>query len=189
MKKFATAVVAALAITLSACVADQPQPIQTVTPTPWPGDTAGPTPTTTSTPSQEELSAQAEQAYRAFFTEWTRLEREGGADEPTQVLLDNGAGKYLDGVMALLRDQKATGRQVGGAPPQLTVVPAPGGDFEGIDPRLTLQVCEDHREAWFEDQSGRRAGQLVQGTVYLGFVDGRIKATGASTKVVDRCTL
>lgn len=141
------------------------------------------------TPSQQELSAQAERVYRAFFNEWTRLKREGGADEPTEILLNNGAGPYLESVMKNLRDQKAGGHTIGGPLPVLKVVGVPGGDYEGIDPRLTLQVCEDSTAAWWEEAGERHPGGIAQGTVYLGKVDDRIKVMGISTELVKQCTL
>lgn len=188
MKKFAAAIAAALALTLSACGGDDPQPIETVTPAPWPGETAGPSPTGTPTPSQEKLSAQAEHAYRAFFDEWTRLERAGGADEPTQILLDNGAGDYLNAVMLLLRDQKANGVTVEGPMPTARVLPAPGGDFRGIDPRLTLRVCEDHRAGRYTDSEGTHPQRLLEGTLYLAFLDGRPKIVAGTTEATEQCT-
>lgn len=182
MKKLVGAL-AVLALLLCGCRQESPPPAPIVT------ATIAPTSLPSYTPSQAELSGRAERVYRTFFNEWTRLEREGGAEEPTQVLLDNGSGGYLKGVMGFLRNQKSTGRIIGGPLPKVTVVAAPGGEFEGVDPRLTLQVCEDHTAAWFEEDGTQYAGELAQGTVYLGYVEGRIKVIGASTKSVEQCTL
>ncbi|WP_432559968.1 hypothetical protein [Granulicoccus sp. GXG6511] len=189
MKKLAAGLVAVLALAMSACVDAPQRPIETVTPVPLPGDTVEPPATASRTPSQEELSAQAEQAYRAFFNEWKRLEFLGGADEPTPTLLENGAGKYLEGVMLFLRDQKSTGYVVQGEMPTATVVPRPGEAELGSDPRLTLAVCEDSRSSWHTDSRGRHEGTLSQGLAYVNIVDGRMKVVWANTEVVQACAL
>lgn len=191
MKVRVAAIVCTVALAVSACNGGE-TPVETVTPTPWAGSTAAestPTPTSTPTPSQEELSAMAEQTYRAFFNEWVRLQWAGGAEAPTSVLGDYAAGDYLDGVAALLRQQKEVGQEVGGALPVLRVVPEPGGDFEGVDPRLTLKVCEDSSQAWYVIDGVRHAGDIVEGIVYLGWVDDRVKVVGAETEVVQRCSV
>ena len=142
MKKLASVLVVTLALLLSACGGTPPQPIDVITPAPWPGGTSATPQTTPSTdPTQEELSAQAEQAYRAFFNEWKRLELEGGAAEPTPILLANGAEKYLEGVMLFLRGQKALGYAVDGEVPATQVVPRPGETGREGGPRVTLAGC------------------------------------------------
>ncbi|HHV20546.1 MAG TPA: hypothetical protein GXZ30_03275 [Propionibacterium sp.] len=182
--------VVTLALLLSACGGTPPQPIDVITPAPWPGGTSATPQTTPSTePTQEELSAQAEQAYRAFFNEWKRLELEGGADEPTPILLENGAEKYLEGVMLFLREQKAIGYTVDGEMPTTQVVPRPGETDQESDPRLTLAVCEDSTLSWHTDDLGRHQGTRSQGLVFLRIVDGRPKVVWANTDVVETCAL
>lgn len=162
--------------------------METVTPTPRVGpQTTVSTPTPTPTLSQEELSAMAEEVYRTFFDEWVRLERAGGADEPTQILLDNGAGSYLEGVVALLQDQKARGVEIGGPLPRVTVAPT-HGDTAQPEAGIILRVCEDNRDGWFEDETGRDSGELVQGTVRVEQIEDRLKVTAARTNEVETCT-
>ena len=193
MKRGAVAIVVACALALSACGGEAGSPpIETVTPTPWPGDPierGAPSPSPTPIPSQAQLSARAEVVYRAFFDEWMRLERAGGADQPTQILLDNGADNYLEIVMGLLRHQKETGYTVSGPASTTEVVASPGGDYDGIDPRYTLKVCEDHTKAIYVLGQERRQGRLVQGTVYLREVDGQLKLVGIDTMETERCTI
>ncbi|WP_425307781.1 hypothetical protein AADG42_03175 [Ammonicoccus fulvus] len=161
----------------------QPTPTPIVVPESTPG------PVASATPSQEELSAEAERVYRTFFAEWKRLEREGGADEPTQILKDNGAGRYLDGVVLMLRHQKEQGVEVSGPLPEVKVRPAPGDSKDNADPRYTLEVCEDYSAGEYRDESGVHAGQLLQGNVYLGHVDGQLKVVWAVTEEVERCDI
>lgn len=147
-----------------------------------------PSPTASPTPSQEELSAEAERVYRTFFAEWKRLEREGGADEPTQVMLDNGAEIYLESVMKGLRLQKAEGIHVEG-PPALTTVRASPGPTDKGDPRYTLTVCEDYTGSYASNESGGAPGRLIQGKVYLRNIGGRLKLVSAATEEVTRCAI
>ncbi|MDO5681619.1 MAG: hypothetical protein Q4G46_02155 [Propionibacteriaceae bacterium] len=169
-------------VLLSGC-SNQASPPSGVAPTP----SVIAAPATPKEPTQEELSAEAERVYRTFFDEVTRLEREGGALEPTQILLDNGTGKYLDANMAILREQVASGETVGGPLPTVTVKPAPGGNFSGVDPRLTLYVCEDSSQGWFQDSEGTYQGGIGDGNIYLGRVDGRMKIMASDMKLVDEC--
>lgn len=190
MKKLASVLVVTLALLLSACGGTPPQPIDVITPAPWPGGTSATPQTTPSTePTQEELSAQAEQAYRAFFNEWKRLQFAGGADEPTQVMRNTAGPEYLEGVMKLLRDQRVNQITVTGDFPTTTVVAAPGGDFEGMDPRLTLMVCEDHSNLESHEDGLSRTGDTLEGTVYLDFIDGRPKVVGGVTRPVEVCSI
>ena len=148
-----------------------------------------PSPAVSSTPSQEELSAEAERVYRTFFNEWIRLEREGGADEPTQILVENGAEGYLEGVSLMLKEQRQRGETAGGPLPIVTVKPDPGMSAEGSDPRLTLAVCEDHSAGWYRDEDGQRLGLLLQGRVFLKEIDAQFRVVWARTKEVQKCEL
>lgn len=191
MKRRVSSLILAAALALSACNGGE-QPIETVTPTPVPPPTASestPTPpSATPSLSQEELSAQAEQAYRAFFAEWVRLQRLGGTETATTAMTQNAAGAYLEAVLMLLKEQQDQGVKAGGPPPELTVTPAPGSGAEGSDPRLTLNVCEDNSRGWYEDESGRYEGGIAEGTVYLQFLDGRPKVVFGETESVQSCT-
>ncbi len=161
------------------------------TPIVVPEGTGTPSPAVSSTPSQEELSAEAERVYRTFFNEWKRLDREGGADEPSQILRDNGDGLYLEAVAQHLRGYKSRGTRYEGPDPKLTVSPAPGtisGDGEG-DPRFTLAVCEDYRDGWIVEGDSRRPGVLIRGVVYLAEIDGRLKVVDGDTGGARSCDL
>lgn len=157
------------------------------TPTPIVVPESTPSPVASATPSQEELSAEAERVYRTFFNEWIRLEREGGAEEPTQILKDNGSERYVDAIMTFLSDQKAQGVTVEGPLPSLSIRPAPGSPYGSADPRMTIEVCEDHRAGWSDDGSGKQPGKLVHGLVFLGVVSDRTKVVWSQTEVVDEC--
>ena len=183
MKRLAAGVLVIVVAMLSACGGND-EPIDVVTPTPL----STPSPTSTDTLSQAELSAMAEDTYRTFFAEWTRLEREGGAEEPTLVLLENGAGPYLESVMELLREQRDSGTTVSGLA-VAKVIPAPGGDFQGIDPKLTLRVCEDHSNGTYTREGVTYQGEIREGLVYLGSVNGRTKVMGGDTQLVDACSV
>lgn len=161
--------------------------VESPTPIVVPESTPGPV--ASATPSQEELSAEAERVYRTFFAEWKRLEREGGADEPTQILKDNGGSLYLAAVTESLRSFKARDVRYEGPDPQLTVSPAPGtisAAGEG-DPAYTLTVCEDYRDAWVVEAGSQRPGILVTGTLYFAQVDGRLKVVDGDTHRSDSC--
>lgn len=162
MKKLYAGLLVAFALVACTPAGSGVQP----TPSPIVVPESTPSPVASATPSQEELSAEAERVYRTFFNEWKRLDREGGADEPSQILRDNGDGLYLEAVAEHLRGYKSRGTRYEGPDPKLTVSPAPGtisGDGEG-DPRFTLAVCEDYRDGWIVERGSRRPGVLIRGS-------------------------
>ena len=179
MKRLTAGLLAVLVLALSACGGKGE-------PTPTPAST--PTPTATGTPSQAELSAMAEETYRTFFAEWTRLEREGGATEPTPAMRATATDQYLESVMAFLRDQKQTGYRIVGPMATARAIAAPGGDFAGIDPQLTLKVCEDSSHTTYTVDGTEDRGYLVEGVVYFRFVADRPKLVTGTTQRVDQCS-
>ncbi|MDO5500948.1 MAG: hypothetical protein Q4F67_14830 [Propionibacteriaceae bacterium] len=182
------ALVAAAALVLSACAGGPEPPIvETATPTPWPGETAAVEPTESPSPSVEELTREAEETYRTLVLEMARLEEAGGSDEPTQALKDLAGTKYREVLVQALSDQRAEGYEVGGPDPIVEVVSAPGGEFDNIDPRLTLEACEDHTLRWYRDETGTHPAPLVRKTAYFGYEEGALKVVGALATVVEEC--
>lgn len=185
MKKLYAGLLAVLV--LVGCTPTGPGAQPTPTPIVVPESTPGPV--ASATPSQEELSAEAERVYRTFFNEWIRLEREGGAEEPTQILKDNGAALYLAGVRALLRDSYEREVRYEGPDPVVTVKANPGSGSPDTDsdPRLTLTVCEDSSGGWTVGPGSSQPGVVAEGQIYLAYVGDRMKVVDANLQQVDAC--
>ncbi|TDO93327.1 hypothetical protein [Enemella evansiae] len=164
------------------------QPGETSTGTPGPATSASATPSASPTPSQEELTKQAQAAYQIAFDEFERLSREGGADQPSAKMLEVEDPGYLDLDMAFLRDQKAVGYRVEGAPATTKSRSVPSAEKSGSDRRLTLQVCEDRRgsSAVYPNGATER-NRLWQGFVYGKLVNGRVKLVDIETSEVQQC--
>ena len=181
------ALLSVLAFALAGCDASAAGG-QATTPVPLPSTTPPPTPTPSPTPSQEELTKKAQAAYQIAFDEFERLSREGGADKPSAKMLEVEDPGYLDLDMAFLRDQKAAGYRVEGAPARTKSRSVPSAEKSGSDRRLTLQVCEDRRGSSAVYPNGtRERNRLWQGFVYGKLVDGRVRLVGIETSEVQQC--
>lgn len=170
-----------------------PPPTPTTAVTPTPSCEPGTDPCTPEVAAEQaelkKLRAEAERAYRATFTEREKLSNEGGATNPTSILLENADGDYLAAVMALLRDQQARGEVVR-SQSTTNVKPAPnaGAGKPGVDPRLSLDVCEDNsKSSWLDKDGVAHPSTSFAGKIFVGQIDGRIKVIGADLAEVSSC--
>lgn len=158
------------------------------TPTPSPSvpqasPTASPSPTRTESPEeqkQREAFEAAEKAYRANWAESGRLSMAGGADKPTQVLLDTSKGSYLDDTMLSLRGIKENKLRASG-PGKISWVRH--GGYSAT--KITLRTCEDYRNAVLRKKNGDV--YTPEGTrVYDQTID--VVLTGGTWKLSDQDT-
>lgn len=134
----------------------------------------------------KKLRAEAEEAQRVVFAERIRLANEGGADEPSEVLLANTSGNYLEMAMGLLRDQKKRGVEIRGSV-RVVVKATPGETMSGSDPRLTMTACEDSSPGTYTRDGTTFRGNVFEGKVFAAVVDGRVKLINAEMKQVPSC--
>ncbi len=172
----------------AACTPDRPPtgtsvppPVTSVAPDP-------PTPSASPTPSQEELSAQAEKAYRTASEEMERLGRAGGADEASPLLRTVVTERALVKYETLLKDQKRRGYTVTGRGTTY-VLPKPGATSKDYDPRLSLEVCDDRSAVTWSEGGKTNSGYPVQGWVYGRVIDGKVMIVDVVTAKVEKCAL
>lgn len=175
--------------------ASQPEPSAPVSearPTPAPSCDPGTDPCTPEKAAEQaetkRLQEQAEQAYRATFTEFVQLSNQGGADEPSPQLKRYAHGDYLTMMMELLQNQKKNGVVVkGNASTDVRSSPATGDEREGEDPRLTMAVCEDNSQSTWSDSKGEYKSNSSKGRVFAAVVDGEVKVVSADLDQVESC--
>lgn len=157
-------------------------------PTPNASPTPTPSPSPSPTPSQQDLSAQAEKAYRTASGEFERLAREGGTSEASPVLRSVAAERALLKYVALLNNQKERRYTVTGTG-QIHTKPQPGSVSYDSDPRLSLQVCDDRSAVRWTEGGQTMPGYPVQGWAYGRLIDGKVMIVDVETSRVERCDL
>ncbi|WP_133625574.1 hypothetical protein [Enemella evansiae] len=170
----------------AACTPDRPPtgtsvppPVTSVAPDP-------PTPSASPTPSQEELSAQAEKAYRTAFDEMERMAVAGGADDVSDVIKGVAAERFLVKYRTGLQDQKKRGYTVEGRG-TTRVKATPGLVSLDYDPQLTLRICEDRTKTTWTEGGVTEKGTRTVGYVYGRVIDSRVKVVDIVSEVVDSC--
>lgn len=172
-----------------ACTPDRPPSELGVPPPPTVGTApVSPSPTASPTPSQQELSAQAETAYRTASEELERLMLAGGATEASPTLRSVTAELALSKFAAVLKDQKERGYTVSGRARTHTK-PAPGTTSRDYDPRLTIQVCNDRSSMSWTEDGQEVQGYAVSGWAYGRVIEGKVMITDVVTEKVERCDL
>ncbi|MBA8793739.1 hypothetical protein FHX74_001344 [Friedmanniella endophytica] len=189
------AAVAAAALLAAGCTPD-PQP--TASPTPSPTFSCS-TSTVTDPCTPEKAQKEKEQAaavaastnaYKAFYAEYIKVTRAGGAIEPTPTMKRYAAGPYLSafaGYVAQIHKQKL----------RYT------GDFEVDTPKfepglhrsdspateLTFTFCVDGRQNRIIDGSGKVVGHglLIKGTMYFRQIDNDWKIWESDDQQASRC--
>ncbi|PKQ30802.1 MAG: hypothetical protein CVT62_12735 [Actinobacteria bacterium HGW-Actinobacteria-2] len=133
------------------------------------------------------LYAEAEAVYRKFFAEDERINRVGGANEPTPVILETTTGRFQTDVMAGYRNLLAIhGTATGGEFKIAWIKRQPKDSLDGSI--VALLACTDASSV----QMGARGKTPVAGPViqYIGYFvrDGAaLKLTAARSKVVSSC--
>ncbi len=203
MKRLAWNAVAVLAAAvLAGCQPATPTPPSPTTPVQSP--TSVPTPTYLCTPeaggdeapcseieyeemkAKDALYAEAEAVYREFFAESVRISRDGGVDEPTQVLLRTTTGDYLDNMLSIFSSMRSRGVKAEGEDPQLTVSRLPGVAKAGS--LVALSVCIDSRGwAFFVGSERTAEGRVGVDEVYLARFGDDLKIIGADGREEDEC--
>jgi hypothetical protein len=166
LRRTAGALVASVALlTVGACTDDPPtsSPPPTVQPSP---------PETSLERQQREDFAAAEKSYRAFLAEFNRIVTSGGALQPTPVMRQTTAGKYLTFYTVLMRRQKKAG-QTYTAGTKIGYVK----HVSYSSGQLMLEVCEDGSANKVLDTNGKQVGQgqILVRTLYMRPIEGTWK--------------
>lgn len=172
----------------AACTPDRPPSGTSVPPPVASVAPSTPTPTASPTPSQQELSAQAEKAYRTASEEMQKLLVSGGQSEASPLLRSVTTGLALSKYESLLQDQKARGYTVTGQG-KVTTKSMPGATSKDYDPRLTLKVCDDWSAMTWTEAGRTAQGYPTQGWAYGRVIEGKVKIVDVVTAKVDRCDL
>jgi hypothetical protein len=148
-----------------------------------------PTPTPTENAEerkQREAFEAAEKAYRSNWAEAGRLSVAGGADEPTQLLLQTSSGQYLADTMQSLQSIKKEKLRASG-PGELVWV----RDGAYSTDKLVLRGCEDYRSAVLTKQNGDiytpEGTRVYDQTITVLKVKGAWKLNDQDTKQVAGC--
>ena len=140
-------------------------------------------PATTPTTQQATLE-QAKQNFLSYEAEIDRLVHAGGAQEPTQVMLQYAMGEYLDGTMQLLKQQAKEGWIPEGTPKIGSFKKIPAA--EGYD--ISITTCTDGRDVTYREKNGTRSsGRVVQNVADFKLVDGRLMLARARDEVGGIC--
>ncbi len=164
----------------SAAPTSTPTPTYWCTPLPTPGVSPGPPyrcPEYRARMNAQTHASEAEamEVYRRFFDEFWRLQVEGGALEPTPIILETTEGAFQRANMAVLRDQKENAFRVQGPPPILTM--APDRNRRYADSEVVLTTCEDARTSALMNPDGTKNsdGRLYVRQAFFRRTEGRLK--------------
>ena len=134
----------------------------------------------------DKLYTEAEEVYRRYFEENSRIYRAGGLTEPTPVLLETTTGDFLDEAMAAYRAMKKDGQKVvGGEIKLVNVKRVPGQSTKGS--LVSLDVCVDMSSTTVVSQSGSSAGFVGIEQTFFGRFDGVLKIHNSAWEELDSC--
>jgi len=187
----------AVATTVAACLLTGCQPATTPTPTPAPSYSCTPEAggdefscsqhQYDEMVAKDKLYAEAEQVYRRFMTEDSRILQAGGVTQPTVELLATTSGAFLDDAMATYKDLRKGGVRASGEQPVLKYFRRIRG-VSKAGSVVAASTCVDGTGLKFMSGSemlGR--GQISLDHNYFGLVDGQLKLVGADGTQVGSC--
>ena len=139
------------------------------------------------TRQQNELIAEAEQTYRAFWKENVRLQREGGTNKATQPLLDTLEGAALKSVMDIHRELKVNKtRATGGSFQILSITPRPTRTKNGSV--MSLTVCWRTKGLTYPvDGVNLKRDATIREDSNLPRVNGKLKIFAFESEKVSKC--
>ena len=178
-RKVAGAVALLCLLAVTACTAEA----RTPSPSPSPAATSA-SPTETEQERQERLDyAAAEKAYRTFRAEYRRVQRAGGAKQPTALMRKTAAGTYLKTFAEVLRGYEKLGTRAVG---EEAIVYVKEGGYEPGE--VVLNVCEDARAVRIIRTNGKGGhGDLRIATLRVRQMSGKWKVWSGSGEEVRSC--
>jgi hypothetical protein len=137
--------------------------------------------------AKDALYAEAEEVYRRFHAEATRISRTGGVSEPTTELSATASGEFLADAMVFFSDLAERGIRAKGEDPLIASVGRLPGRKKG-DSTVAIVVCTDSR-LWGYYQGRKRLwqGSLGLDEVYFARADGVLRIVGADGKDGTEC--
>lgn len=141
-------------------------------------------PVTVSTASDADLLAQAKKVYVAYYEDYWRVVKQGGADASTEKMKAAAEGEFLTEAEQSLRKQKADGWKPTGDPIIGAISRVPS-KFESA---VSITLCIDSSGVKFQNRDGSsNPGRKVQKTAHLRKSNGALKLFKAEDKVVSQC--
>lgn len=137
--------------------------------------------------AKDRLYAEAEAVYRQFWDEVVRIMRQGGATEPTKVLLMTTDGFQLEDVMKNLSELVEDGTVARGEAPEIEWVRRlPGQSKSGSI--VALSTCVD-ATGWgfYEGKELVIQGGVAIDEIYFRRIDGVLKIIGTDGDEVETC--
>ncbi len=135
------------------------------------------------------LEQEAIRVYDRYAAEYIRLLYEGGATEPTPVLVETTDGTFQEHMMGPLGYYKGKGLSVKGPTPRFRA--AVDRTARYIDTEVTLLACEDATGSAMYNPDGSKFhdGELHVYQMLLARRDGRLKIFTNSRQEVSSCPL
>ncbi len=135
------------------------------------------------------LEQEAIRVYERYAAEEARLYYEGGASEPTPILVETTDGTFQKQVMGLLSFHKGQGLSAKGPAPRVRA--AVDRTARYADAEVVLLTCEDRTESatYYPDGSKFADGDLQVAQMLLARRDGRLKIFAHRTQEVSACPL
>jgi hypothetical protein len=133
--------------------------------------------------AKDALYAEAEEVYRRFHTEATRISRAGGVSEATAA-----SGEFLADAMSFFSDLAKQDLRAKGEDPVIVSMVRLPGRKKG-DSLVAIAVCTDSR-SWGFYQGRKHMWQGVLGLdeVYFALIDGDLRIVGADGKDGTKCS-
>jgi len=136
--------------------------------------------------ARDKLYAEAEQVYRTFFAEDSRIYQEGGLDAPSQVILDTTTGDFFTDSMDLYRTLKKTKTTVQGEIRLVSLDRVPGAAKSGS--LVALRSCVDGSETTIHSAgSPTEKGNFGSDLLFFVRADGVLKIASAEGEEVESC--
>ncbi|HML52272.1 MAG TPA: hypothetical protein PKD84_12830 [Propionicimonas sp.] len=185
--------VAALAVIVallgSGCTQPDPNAAPTYTCTPSDGSTPAPCYKAEHDQQVKEdaLYAEAEAVYRKYIAEEERINRIGGIEDPTKVLLDTTTGSYLASAMKAYRALKAAKATASGGKFDLAWVRRTPSDVRDGS-IATLSVCLDTSSVSMGSKGNEpQPGRITQRTAYFVRIGDTLKIAHGKYLWVAEC--
>lgn len=177
-------------VTVVGCAPVQPTTVPTPSPTCTPEAGGTPYPCTRYNYDQmlakDKLYAEAEAVYRNLLAEDERIKRAGGAVQPTQVLLDNATGAYLDAAVKVYGNYRSHGTVAVGGKFRLAYLRrAPGISRAGSV--VALDACVDASTVTLRSKTEKNPGNVRVQRAYFSISGDAMKANYSEWRPTQSC--
>lgn len=136
--------------------------------------------------AKDALYAEAEAVYRKFHAEDSRISRAGGADKPSQLILETTSGEFQDDIVKDHQYLKAEGLKARGETPKVLISRNPGTAKGGSE--VSMIVCIDSSQwAYFRGSEELAAGGFAINELYFARTESGLTIIGADGRETESC--